>query len=123
MTNLFSDEYPKDLDTAVHVLGGYASACWDNLSGAGVFDSERAHQGCLDLIEWIEKNYVPKESSESFATQWATISTLRRLSDVDQLECQSPSSFRGWVPLSDSYWNSWTEEVLWRRMEEEENDG
>lgn len=123
MLELDSDEYPKDLETAVHTLAGFASVCWENPGGAGVFDSETAHKGCLELIQWIEKRYVLKETSENFSTQWALPSTLRKLSDADQLECIGVIGREGWLPLSDSHWDEYNNEVLWHRKEAEGDMG
>lgn len=53
------DKEPEDLTQAVHVAVGAASACWENLAGAGVFDSDRARDVAQGLIGYIEANYVP----------------------------------------------------------------
>jgi hypothetical protein len=53
----------EDGETAVYLALGAASACWDNLSGAGVFDST----GCLqigreliDHLRWLRLLPDPK---------------------------------------------------------------
>lgn len=45
-----------DLSEAVHLALGEASTCWDNLAGAGVFQSERAREIALELEAWIEQH-------------------------------------------------------------------
>lgn len=42
-----------DLDGAVFQALGAASTCWENLSGAGVFDSTRAKDIGDGLLEFI----------------------------------------------------------------------
>lgn len=56
------DRTPESLSEAVQVAGGAFSACWSNLSGAGIFESDRALEVSDALIKWIEANYVPRES-------------------------------------------------------------
>lgn len=43
-----------DLEQAVFVAVGAASGCWDNLSGAGVFESNKAKAIGKGLIEAIK---------------------------------------------------------------------
>lgn len=43
------DEGPLSLAEAVGQSLGAASACWENLAGAGVFDSTR----CSEIYEWL----------------------------------------------------------------------
>lgn len=43
----------SELRTKISLAVGAASACWDNLSGAGVFESERASQIAKDLCEEV----------------------------------------------------------------------
>lgn len=45
------------LDEAVGVALGYASACWSNLNGAGVFESDRAAQASRELVRYISEAY------------------------------------------------------------------
>jgi len=33
---------------------GYVSACWENLSGAGVFDSVEAFRAVEELLDYVE---------------------------------------------------------------------
>jgi hypothetical protein len=44
-----------DTDAAVAVTLGYVSACWSNLAGAGVFESDRAEQARIELQRFIEE--------------------------------------------------------------------
>lgn len=45
------------LEEAVWLSIGAASACWDNLSGAGVFESERAAAISATLLDLV-RGYV-----------------------------------------------------------------
>lgn len=60
---------PESLDQAVQEAVGGASACWDNLEGAGVFESERALEVSQALIDWINANYVSKVDAEEMRQQ------------------------------------------------------
>jgi hypothetical protein len=55
-------DVPKNLREAVQIAVGAASSCWENLRGAGVFDSERALQVSEDLLTWINEHYEQKEN-------------------------------------------------------------
>lgn len=46
-------EHAESLEEAVFQALGAASACWDNLEGAGVFQAERAHAIGVELLERI----------------------------------------------------------------------
>jgi hypothetical protein len=48
-TRRADDEGPLSLGEAVGQSLGAASACWENLAGAGVFDSTR----CGEVYEWL----------------------------------------------------------------------
>lgn len=39
--------------TVVTQMAGYVSACWDNLAGAGVFQSDRAKQAVEATLAWL----------------------------------------------------------------------
>lgn len=45
------------LEQAINMAIGAASACWDNLEGAGVFQSDRARDISDALVELI-RDYV-----------------------------------------------------------------
>lgn len=45
------------LEEAVYISIGAASACWDNLRGAGTFESERAKTIADTLLELV-RDYV-----------------------------------------------------------------
>jgi hypothetical protein len=49
-----------NLEAAIHQTVGFASVCWENLEGTGVFDSDNAHEAALQLQAWIEARYVKK---------------------------------------------------------------
>ena len=56
----------SDPDTLEEVVGqaiGAGSACWETLSGAGVFQSERACQILNEAVAWIHTHYVQREDS------------------------------------------------------------
>lgn len=42
------------LATVVGQYGGYLSACWENLDGAGVFESDRAAEACDATVTWLK---------------------------------------------------------------------
>lgn len=50
---------PKTLSEVIGVGAGAISACWGNLSGAGVFESTRAKGIVDEMMAWITANYVP----------------------------------------------------------------
>jgi hypothetical protein len=56
---------PRDLSELIGQAMGAASMCWDNVRGAGVFQSERASRITQEVIDWIEANYELKEGSGS----------------------------------------------------------
>ena len=48
----------QDADTVsalLHQLAGFASVCWENPEGAGVFQSEQAHAACLEAEERLRE--------------------------------------------------------------------
>lgn len=45
----------KDLENKVEVLVGRATACWDNLDGAGQFESSKAKEVVDDLMVLIQQ--------------------------------------------------------------------
>ena len=49
---------PSTLSEVIGQGIGAGSACWSNLSGAGVFESERARGITVEIINWVEMNYV-----------------------------------------------------------------
>lgn len=57
------DQEPKSLEQAVQIAVGGASACWEHLEGAGVFQDDRALEVSQALIEWVEANYTRKVRS------------------------------------------------------------
>ena len=54
---------PRDLAEVIGQSMGAASMCWDNVRGAGVFQSDRASRITQEVIDWIEANYELKEGS------------------------------------------------------------
>jgi hypothetical protein len=56
MTTRVLDLTDEDGETSVYMALGAASACWDNLSGAGEFDSSgclRIGQELIDHLRWL----------------------------------------------------------------------
>lgn len=55
----FEELRPEDqnLKTIVGLAVGAASVCWDDMTGKGVFESERAQQIVEEVISWIEERY------------------------------------------------------------------
>jgi hypothetical protein len=72
------DQEPESLEQAVQIAVGGASACWDNLEGAGVFRSDRALEVSEALTGWIKSHYTPK------VTQYRSIDDMR--AELDQAE-------------------------------------
>lgn len=55
MTGKLLDE-ANTLDEAIGMSIGAASTCWENLSGAGVFNDKMACEIITELAEWIRSN-------------------------------------------------------------------
>lgn len=54
---------PRDaLAEAVFVALGSASACWENLGGAGVFDSDRCAEIGHELVAWLAEQYAAQRA-------------------------------------------------------------
>lgn len=62
----FSVEHDGSLSTASAVFQalGYASTCWENMSGTGVFQSERAKQAGDRLMELLQKRGVSEQDGK-----------------------------------------------------------
>lgn len=52
------------LQSAVFQALGAASACWENLAGAGIFESDRAKEIGERLVEFIREDDVPELLAE-----------------------------------------------------------
>lgn len=61
----FGDRGPN-LETAVFLAIGAASACWENLSGAGVFDSTRAEEIGRALLAFVQDGGLPKHNPDAY---------------------------------------------------------
>lgn len=46
------------LEVVIGTGFGYASACWENLRGAGVFESDRARQAADATVAWLREQQV-----------------------------------------------------------------
>lgn len=54
---VFDDNDKKDLETVVFVAIGAATACWENLSGAGLFESDRAKEIADELVDILKTKF------------------------------------------------------------------
>lgn len=52
--------FQKDLQQRIWQSTGRASACWENLKGAGVFDEKQANETAGELYDWITLRMQPK---------------------------------------------------------------
>lgn len=72
-TRRADDEAPLSLSEAVGQSLGAASACWENLAGAGVFESTR----CGEIYEWLMAylsdwaDEIRKQANEATAAKLA----------------------------------------------------
>ncbi len=63
------------LATVIGQLAGYASVCWENPGGAGVFDSDRAKDAVDSVLAWLHAGgHVP---NAGFGTAEAVAAELR----------------------------------------------
>ncbi len=62
------DRHDGSLPTAVGMIIGAASSCWSNLSGAGVFESQRA-SALVDLLLSYTGPFEPAASSPETGDQ------------------------------------------------------
>ena len=51
---------PQTLEEVVFQALGAASACWESLEGAGVFQSDRAKTIGDEVIDWINSRYMER---------------------------------------------------------------
>ena len=51
---------PTTLSEVIGTGAGAVSACWENLSGAGEFDSSCASGIVDEMLAWIHAHYIPK---------------------------------------------------------------
>lgn len=50
-----------DAETAIFIALGAASACWENLQGAGMFDSSRAKVIGEELLEHLRRRRLVEQ--------------------------------------------------------------
>lgn len=55
---------PETLAEVIFQAIGAGSVCWDDMSGTGVFESDRAKALGDEVVAWIEAHYVPSERVE-----------------------------------------------------------
>jgi hypothetical protein len=53
MDKSLSERLPEEIFTRVHIDIGQASVCWENVEGAGVFDSTKASEIAFNLCHYI----------------------------------------------------------------------
>jgi uncharacterized protein YegP (UPF0339 family) len=56
---------PDPLRSVIFQALGAASACWENLAGAGVFESDRAKAIGDDLLDFLREQGVPRDVNEN----------------------------------------------------------
>lgn len=73
------------LATTVGQALGYASACWDNLEGAGVFRSTECRQALDSLLDWLRPQVRPDADKPrlGLATTRELLEELRARIEVD----------------------------------------
>lgn len=54
---------PETLRELIGQAVGAGSVCWENMSGTGVFQDDRARQVVDDAVEWVEKYYAPDQDA------------------------------------------------------------
>ena len=59
-----SESEPKTLDGVIGQAIGAGSACWDNLVGAGKFESEKALAIVNEVVAWIGDHYTEDDPSK-----------------------------------------------------------
>lgn len=68
--------------TLSEVIGqgiGAGSACWENLAGAGIFESTRARSIVEEMIAWIQEHYILRNSSDvHFSRQHDDVGPFKR---------------------------------------------
>lgn len=66
---------PSSLSEVVGQAVGAGSVCWQDVAGAGVFDSARAAQIVAEAVAWIEDHYRPSvvEADEAVAVDEARL--------------------------------------------------
>jgi hypothetical protein len=52
-SNSLSERLPEDIYTRVYQDIGEASMCWENIEGAGTFESEQASKIAFELCHYI----------------------------------------------------------------------
>lgn len=78
-----ADKGEDVLSTVVVQAMGYASACWDNLQGAGVFRSDEAREAADSLVEWLEAHAV--QPNLGYATTGDLIAELHARAQVSDV--------------------------------------
>lgn len=57
----------ESLEQAVGESLGAASVCWEDMSGTGVFQSDKAHAALDRLLAYIHENYEKKPAADEQA--------------------------------------------------------
>lgn len=74
------------LATTVGQALGYASACWENLSGAGVFKSDECREALDSLVDWLRGEIREHERNSALlglATTGELLDELRARVNLD----------------------------------------
>jgi hypothetical protein len=74
---MYLDDATNDHEAVFQAVGA-ASACWENLEGAGVFQSDRAKEIGEELMGWVNRPRL------GYATTKELIDELSARADVDQ---------------------------------------
>jgi hypothetical protein len=77
----------NDPDTLSGVIGegcGAVSACWENLSGAGEFQSTRASWIVDEIVDWIQTNYIPRTEASIWTPLESTLDRDKRQGHSDE---------------------------------------
>lgn len=100
---------PESLEQAVQIAVGAASACWENLEGAGVFDDRRATEVSEQLLAWLRGVITSHQIDEALLPQYrkaieANRNNIIRLEDKVYRLTQENGSYRRTLVALDTGW-------------------
>lgn len=78
--------------TVITQMAGYVSACWSNMSGAGEFQSEMAHDAVESTLEWLSSQ--PKQALLGYATTRELIEELNARVGISDLNGEDWPRYR-----------------------------
>lgn len=71
MNDIFDVEpRPRTLVEAIAQTVGYASTCWENMSGTGVFQTDQARDAVTSLENYLRNQMNPDVLAEVFKDAW-----------------------------------------------------